>query len=424
LVTSGARGGRGADVRPVLMAGGGGQTLDEYLDSLRKRFDAARRDHRDRYLKQTFEAIDTDGSGEVSPDEFRQLCKKLDPTLSAEAVEDALEIIDEDGDGDITLEEFKVWWESDHAIELREAHDAALGVEELDEVDLVERWEAKRRELASAALRRVFQGVDADGSGEIEFDEFRSLCRRLDARIEAPAVEAAWEVIDEDGSGAVDFGEFERWWGSEHGLLLRGDAARAEAPSFTYKELLEAVARRKEERQRWQAVRRLSRPKSAVHAADDWLACPYVATVLVTQLRRHHTAAADPGEARGAARQARGGAGGAQAAAGGETPGRGGGRARGHDGAAGAVVAPGGRAAGGAGGRAGREGSGLGSAARKAGRRPSGGGGWRQGCEGAGRRGVGGVPAGGGGGGEGGRRGGETHAHGIWQPRGGSATAE
>ena len=55
-----------------------------------------------------------------------------------------------------------------------------MGTTEMDEVDMVERWEAKKRDLEEAQLRRTFDGVDEDGSGEIEPPEFKRLCRRLD----------------------------------------------------------------------------------------------------------------------------------------------------------------------------------------------------------------------------------------------------
>ena len=45
----------------------------------------------------------------------------------------------------------------------------------MDEVDMAERWEAKQEELREKTLRRMFDKVDVDGSGEIEYDEFRTL---------------------------------------------------------------------------------------------------------------------------------------------------------------------------------------------------------------------------------------------------------
>eukprot|EP01052_Picozoa_sp_SAG31_P040379 SAG31_NODE_5831_length_2304_cov_1.903401_4_plen_247_part_00 len=74
----------------------------------------------------------------------------------------------------------------------------------------------------------------------------RTLCRRLDARITPEQVKAAWASIDADGSGGTDFDEFRAWWVSPAGRALRNE--EDETPSFTYKELIAAVAARKEAR--------------------------------------------------------------------------------------------------------------------------------------------------------------------------------
>ena len=115
-----------------------------------------------------------------------------------------------------------------------------MGTTEMDEVDMVERWEAKKRDLEEAQLRRTFDGVDEDGSGEIEPPEFKRLCRRLDARLSDEVVAEAWRQIDEDGSGSADFREFEMWWNSQNGRELRG-VQDEEAPKWSYKQLLAAV---------------------------------------------------------------------------------------------------------------------------------------------------------------------------------------
>eukprot|EP01052_Picozoa_sp_SAG31_P057522 SAG31_NODE_17072_length_684_cov_1.389744_1_plen_68_part_00 len=53
------------------------QSLDEYLDGLRARFDTARVGFTQQYMKNTFKSIDRDGSGSIDYDEFRSLCAKL-----------------------------------------------------------------------------------------------------------------------------------------------------------------------------------------------------------------------------------------------------------------------------------------------------------------------------------------------------------
>ena len=90
------------------------------------------------------------------------------------------------------------------------------------QVDMAERWEAKQTELKEKSLRRTFDKVDEDGSGEIEYEEFRRLCRKLDARIEQDRIDEAWKAIDADGSGGIDFTEFREWWYSPAGQVPAG----------------------------------------------------------------------------------------------------------------------------------------------------------------------------------------------------------
>lgn len=225
------------------MVGTPNPALEAYLDKLRERFDKAAAEYKEKYVRDTFRAFDSDNGGTIDPEEFRRLCKRISPTMSEEDIAEALDVIDEDGDGEITFEEFEVWWNGDHAAELREAHEQMLGSSDMDEVEMVERWEGKQRDLEEAKLRRTFDGVDEDGSGEIEEAEFRRLCRRLDARLSDELIRAAWAQLDEDSSGAADFREFEAWWNSPNGRELRG-VNPEDCPSWTYKELLAAVQAR------------------------------------------------------------------------------------------------------------------------------------------------------------------------------------
>ena len=66
----------------------------------------------------------------------------------------------------------------------------------------------KRAELEEARLVRTFKGVDDDGSGEIELDEWRTLMRKMAPHLSEGAVEWTFQCIDVDGSGAIDFDEF------------------------------------------------------------------------------------------------------------------------------------------------------------------------------------------------------------------------
>merc|ERR1712224_510930 len=66
------------------------------------------------------------------------------------------------------------------------------------------------------AIEREYQRFDDDGSGEIEFPEFRALlCELLKAKpedIPERRMQQLWGEIDADKSGCVDFEEFLEWY--------------------------------------------------------------------------------------------------------------------------------------------------------------------------------------------------------------------
>jgi Ca2+-binding EF-hand superfamily protein len=241
-------------------------SLERYLDSLCAKFGSTATSEAMSLdaVRKGFRKFTPAGRARIEADDFRALCRELDPGMSDEDVIDALEVVGTpDVDGAVAFEELEAWWGTEYAMELRGRRAERGGGEQMDELDFVERSEASQQRQRAAYMRRAFEKVDSDGSGEIDRSEFRTLCRRIDARLAEGAIAAAWAQIDADGSGAVDYAEFAAWWSSEHGRQLRGggvEPAAAAAPEWTYKQLVQAVERRKAERaaqlRRLQAARR------------------------------------------------------------------------------------------------------------------------------------------------------------------------
>eukprot|EP01047_Picozoa_sp_COSAG01_P043100 COSAG01_NODE_3808_length_5677_cov_7.172643_3_plen_182_part_00 len=67
--------------------------------------------------------------------------------------------------------------------------------------------ELKLTEIRAATSRKMFDSVDADNSGFIEYDEFQRLCRKLDVTMSANDMKLAMSLLDEDSSGAISFEE-------------------------------------------------------------------------------------------------------------------------------------------------------------------------------------------------------------------------
>ena len=62
-----------------------------------------------RKLKQLFQAIDTDGSGALSPAEIGRLCEAMGSALSPTELQQAMQSIDSDHNGNVSFDEFAAW---------------------------------------------------------------------------------------------------------------------------------------------------------------------------------------------------------------------------------------------------------------------------------------------------------------------------
>ena len=64
------------------------------------------------------------------------------------------------------------------------------------------------RESEIESLRRVFDEVDADGSGHVDQDELHEAMRRAGKKISRRQCRALFNEADQDGDGTIDFKEF------------------------------------------------------------------------------------------------------------------------------------------------------------------------------------------------------------------------
>ena len=62
-------------------------------------------------------------------------------------------------------------------------------------------------------LRGDFGQFDADGNGSIDEQEFTALLEFLDIEFSsADGIKATFAAVDTNGSGQIDFAEFRDWW--------------------------------------------------------------------------------------------------------------------------------------------------------------------------------------------------------------------
>jgi len=78
--------------------------------------------------------------------------------------------------------------------------------ENLDVPALASLLEALGEELSEQEVLEMFREVDADGSGEVDFDEFIGMMRvrLLISQDSEPEMRSAFNLLDRDGSGHVD----------------------------------------------------------------------------------------------------------------------------------------------------------------------------------------------------------------------------
>ena len=132
--------------------------------------------------KAVFEALDADGSGKITKDNFKDALIQAGFTaVTDDDVEALIGMVDQDGSGSISYEEF---------------------------ITVVEARPIRRR--IEAALRKLFDALDTDGSGFITKADLRSLIDQagFGDEVTDDDIEALIAQLDDKGDGKVSFDEF------------------------------------------------------------------------------------------------------------------------------------------------------------------------------------------------------------------------
>eukprot|EP01047_Picozoa_sp_COSAG01_P076208 COSAG01_NODE_13310_length_1603_cov_16.552527_1_plen_308_part_10 len=83
--------------------------------------------------------------------------------------------------------------------------------------------------LGEEVMRRLFRGLDLDGSGYLERSEVRTMATMMGVDISEPEVDAAMAQMDTDGDGKIEYAEFSRWWQRTQQEASAGGAGGGEA---------------------------------------------------------------------------------------------------------------------------------------------------------------------------------------------------
>ncbi|XP_017776947.1 PREDICTED: troponin C-like [Nicrophorus vespilloides] len=135
-------------------------------------------------LKSTFDAFDIERKGYIGTDMIGTILDMLGTQLIGEELQSVITEIDEDGNGEVNFVEF--------------ANMAArFLVEDDEDTDAIQ-----------LELKGAFRLYDKEGNGFITTDVLREILRELDEKLSDDDLDNMIDEIDADGSGTVDWDEF------------------------------------------------------------------------------------------------------------------------------------------------------------------------------------------------------------------------
>jgi len=130
-------------------------------------------------FRDAFKKFDAAGEGEIPTSELGTVMKMLGHKLNEEELEECIQMVDSDGGGSVDIDEFLELMR----VKTKEAQD-------------------------QAEVKEAFRMLDKDGKGEIHTDVIKDILRQLDDTLTEGDLTDLIAEIDADGSGWVDYDEF------------------------------------------------------------------------------------------------------------------------------------------------------------------------------------------------------------------------
>ncbi|XP_042344748.1 ras and EF-hand domain-containing protein isoform X2 [Plectropomus leopardus] len=194
-------------------------TLEEFISGFKERHQekkmASTRGMSQEEIKRLsalFHAYDADNSGCIEKQEFFTICKELRvPSKEADSIFDRLDV---DKDGTVTLDEFISGFRERHQEKEDDKEDENSSESE-------EEFSMNREQVISSQphpsvkgmsaeeqerLRSLFNAYDVDNSGQIERQEFLTICAEL--QVSAAEADRIFSRLDVDNDGTVTLLEF------------------------------------------------------------------------------------------------------------------------------------------------------------------------------------------------------------------------
>lgn len=155
-----------------------------------------------------FLELDTNGDGVVDFHEFVSGLERVGVGLNRNQLVLLMHAIDASMDGTISMQELENTFKVSFDPKTDAGRTAAAAMS--DDVSECIRRIGGLILKAGAGLKELFESMDADGNGDLSYDEFAAVLSRL--RLKPPLtpeqVSGVCKLVDADGSGAIDFAEF------------------------------------------------------------------------------------------------------------------------------------------------------------------------------------------------------------------------
>lgn len=135
-------------------------------------------------LRSTFDAFDVDRKGYIETDMISVILDMLGRQIVGDELQAVISEIDEDGNGEVSFDEFS---------------------------NLVSKFLVEEEEDTAAIqleLKGAFRFYDKDGNGFITTEVLREILKELDDKLSDDELDNMIDEIDTDGSGTVDWDEF------------------------------------------------------------------------------------------------------------------------------------------------------------------------------------------------------------------------
>ena len=186
--------------------------------------------------RNAFAAFDADHTGSIDASELVHLCTSLGQSLADDELTQLLEALDTNGDGSISLEEFTSYW-STGSLPPPGTEDPAEWQEHMDESGTPYFYNLKRCESTwekprfhrnnetllsrygntasvEEAITFAFTEFDKDGTGEMDKFELGDLITALDRPMSPDQLAVVMETLDISGDGRISLAEFSAYWTS------------------------------------------------------------------------------------------------------------------------------------------------------------------------------------------------------------------